>query len=224
MFNRTLFTLLILALALAACALAAAPVAPTLAPTQTAQPEPTAEVMPTTAELTTATEATPLTTVAPVATATSTAVVATPAWFGAALTDVRTGATFTLNDLRGKVVLVEMLAMWCPKCKTQQGEVKTLHAALGANPDLVTVGLDIDPNENATDLKAYIEHHQFDWLYAVAPREVAREIGVLYGDQFLNPPSTPILIIDRTGQAHPLAFGIKSAADLQTALEPFLQE
>jgi hypothetical protein len=32
-----------------------------------------------------------------------------------------------------------------------------------------------------------------------------------------------MLIIDRDGEAHPLPFGIKSAADLQAALEPFLQ-
>jgi hypothetical protein len=53
---------------------------------------------------------------------------------------------------------------------------------------------------------------------------VAREIAALYGDQFLNPPSTPMLIIDRRGQVHPLPFGIKSAADLRQALEPFLNE
>ncbi|MCK7526838.1 MAG: hypothetical protein MZV64_59190 [Ignavibacteriales bacterium] len=36
------------------------------------------------------------------------------------------------------------------------------------------------------------------------PADVSREIASLYGDQFLNPPSTPMLIIDRKGVAHPL--------------------
>ena len=62
----------------------------------------------------------------------------------------------------------------------------------------------------------------FDWVYAVAPPEVSRELGQLYGDQFLNPPATPMLIIDQHGEVHPLPFGIKSAGDLQEALEPFL--
>ena len=64
----------------------------------------------------------------------------------------------------------------------------------------------------------------FDWTYTVASQEVAREIGNLYGAQFLNPPSAPMLIIDRHGAAHPLPFGVKSAADLQKALEPFLND
>jgi hypothetical protein len=86
----------------------------------------------------------------------------------------------------------------------------------------VTVVLDIDPNEDAHNLRDYAAKHGFDWTYAVAPREVAREIGQLYGDQFLNPPSTPMLIIDRHGEVHLLPFGRKTAEELQLALEPFL--
>ena len=37
-----------------------------------------------------------------------------PAWYSASLTDVNTGQAFTINDCKGKVILVETLAMWCP--------------------------------------------------------------------------------------------------------------
>ena len=49
------------------------------------------------------------------------------------------------------------------------------------------------------------------------------EISALYGAQYLNPPSTPMLIIDKNGEVHTLPFGIKSAEDLQSALIPFLE-
>jgi len=149
---------------------------------------------------------------------------AVPAWFGAVLNNVRTGEDFTIKDFKEKVVLVETLAMWCPSCKRQQAQVKAIYEALGMDSDLIVIGLDIDPNENAEDLKAYSESNGFDWIYAIAPAEVAREIGMLYGDQFLNPPSTPLLIIDRQGMAHPLPFGIKSADDLMKYIDPFLKE
>jgi len=150
---------------------------------------------------------------------------ATPAWFTTPLTDVRTGAAFTVADFEGKVVLVETLAMWCPNCKRQQQEVQALHAALGEmGADLVSLGLDIDPNENAADLKAYTEANGFDWLYAVAPPAVSRTLSELYGDQFLNPPSTPMLVIDRHGQVHLLPFGIKDAETLKQVVTPFLNE
>lgn len=147
-----------------------------------------------------------------------------PAWFGVTLNNARTGENFTINDYQGKVVLVENLAMWCPNCKKQQMEVKALQEAMMGDmgKDLVLIGLDIDPNENAADLKTYTEMNGFDWIYAVAPADVAREIGQLYGEQFLNPTSTPILVIDRKGQVHPMPFGIKSADDLKMFIEPFL--
>jgi hypothetical protein len=145
-----------------------------------------------------------------------------PAWYGVELTNVTSGTTFKVADLQGKVVLVETLAVWCSNCLRQQREVQALHELLGPRDDYISLGLDIDPNETPDILKAHAEKHSFDWRYAVAPVEVAREIGQLYGDQFLNPPSTPMLIIDRQGQAHPLPFGIKSAQTLQETLGPYL--
>ena len=147
-----------------------------------------------------------------------------PAWFSVPLTDARTGQTFSINDFQGRVVLVETMAIWCSNCLRQQGEVKSLHEQLGARDDFISIGLDIDPNENNEALKRYVESKGFDWLYAVPPVDVSREIASLYGDQFLNPPSTPIVVIDRHGDAHPLPFGIKNAEDLMQAIQPFLDE
>lgn len=149
---------------------------------------------------------------------------ASPIWFNSVLTDVHTGETFNIQDFQGKVVLVETLAQWCTNCLQQQKQVLELHRQLGERDDFISLGLDIDPNEDAVTLKNYIERNGFTWRYAVSPIEVSREISQLYGDQFLNPPSTPMLIIDRTGEVHLLPFGIKSASELQSALEPFLQE
>ena len=147
-----------------------------------------------------------------------------PAWFSAPLLNVNDGQTFTLDEFKDKVILVETMAMWCSNCLRQQQQVAALHEQLGERDDFVSVAVDIDINENADRLKVYTADKGFDWVYTVAPVEVAREIGQLYGDQFLNPPSTPMLIIDRDGEVHPLPFGIKSAADLQVALESFLAD
>ena len=145
-----------------------------------------------------------------------------PDWFSAQLTNARTGETFTIAGFKGKVVLVETMAIWSSNCFKQQGQVQSLHNLLGERDDFVSLGVDIDPNENAAALQTYTDKNNFDWLYTVAPSDVSREIGQLYGDQFLNPPSTPMFIIDRQGQVHPLPFGIKSAESLLESLQPFL--
>lgn len=149
---------------------------------------------------------------------------AAPAWFQAELTNVNSGETFKISDFKGKVVLVETMAVWCPLCMRQQNHVRALHELLGERDDFVSLALDIDPNEDAEFLKAHAGNNGFDWHYAVAPPEVAREIGQLYGAQFLNPPSTPMLIIDRQGEVHLLPFGQKESTALQEALTPFLDE
>ncbi len=148
----------------------------------------------------------------------------TPAWFAVPLVDVRTGQPFTINDHQGKVVLVETLAMWCSLCFKQQTEVKLLHERLAGEDRFVSIGLDIDINEQAQDLKTYTENNQFDWQYAISPVEVAREISNLYGAQFLNPPSTPILVIDKDGEVHLMNFGIKTADELYDFIAPLLAQ
>ena len=149
---------------------------------------------------------------------------AMPAFFSVALTDVASGTNFTLADFKGKVLLLEPFAQWCPTCLAQQREVVRLRQMLGEREDFISVGLDIDPNEDAAMLQEYLIQHGFDWLYAVAPTEVAREIGELYGSQYLNPPSAPMLVIDRHGVVHPLDAGRKSAESLLEIVEPLLAE
>jgi hypothetical protein len=151
-------------------------------------------------------------------------VMESPAWYSVSLSDARTGQAFSIQSLKGKVVLVESMAVWCSKCLTQQGHVKALHETLGHRDDFVSIGLDIDPNEDIDQLKFFVESQGFDWLYAISPADVSREISDLYGTQFLNPPSTPIVVIDRHGGAHPMPFGIKSVNELLQFIQPFLDE
>jgi len=150
--------------------------------------------------------------------------VTTPEWFSMELTDVQTGKTFTINDYSGKVILLETMAMWCPNCLLQAGQVQRLHEALGNPEDLISISLDVDVNEDDASLKAYATEYGLDWHLAVAPLLVARALGNLYTAQYLNPPLSPMMIIDRKGNVHHLEYGLKDVETLQKALEPYLAE
>jgi thiol-disulfide isomerase/thioredoxin len=147
-----------------------------------------------------------------------------PLWYSTSLTDVSTGEVFTIEENLGKVILVETLATWCSNCYKQQAEVARFHDLLGERNDFISLGIDIDPNEDIPLLTGYVQKNGFDWLYVVASDEIIDEISLLYGPQFLNPPSTPMLIIDRKGFAHPLDFGIKSAEELLNNVLQYLEE
>lgn len=146
-----------------------------------------------------------------------------PEWFGMELADVQTGEAFTIDDFAGKVVLVETMAVWCPTCRRQGDEVKRLHELLGNPEDLVSISLDVDMGEDAATLQAYAERLGYEWHFAVAPLLVARALGNLYSAQYLNPPVSPMLIIDRHGSVLGLPFGsVKGAESLRGVVEPLL--
>jgi cytochrome oxidase Cu insertion factor (SCO1/SenC/PrrC family) len=159
----------------------------------------------------------------PVPQATATAASTTiPDWFEMELIDAQTGESFTIHDYAGKVVLVETMAIWCPNCIVQGNEVRKLHQALGNPEELISVSLDVDLNEDQASLKEYASGYGFDWHFAVAPILVARALGNLYSAEYLNPPLSPMLIIDREGSVVELEYGLKDVATLQKIVEPYL--
>ena len=116
------------------------------------------------------------------------------------------------------------MAEWCPTCLQQQREVARLHELLGGSSDLVSVSLDIDVHEDEASLKEYATALGYDWRFAVAPLEVARALGNLYSAEYLNPPFSPMLLIDRSGAAVSLPYGVKTAEYLRDTLDPYLAE
>ncbi len=147
----------------------------------------------------------------------SPAVVLTQPWATAELTDVTTGETFTLADLAGRPIILETMAIWCSSCFAQQGDVYEVLADIA--PDSVAyVVLDIDQSESAEALADYRERNGFSGRYVVASRDLARALVDEFGDQMLNPPVTPMVIIGADGTVTLTPFGKKSPDDLRTLL------
>lgn len=155
---------------------------------------------------------------------TNTAVSERPEWFDMELTDAQTGEVFTVNDYAGKVILLETMAMWCPNCIVQANEVRNLHELLGDPEDFISISLDVDLNEDQASLKEYAAGYGFDWHFVVAPLLVARALGNLYTAQYLNPPLSPMMIIDRDGNVYHLEYGLKEAETLQKIVAPYLAQ
>ena len=93
-----------------------------------------------------------------------------PLWFSQELKDINTGTLFKITDFQGKVILVETMAVWCPKCLTQQQEIAKLKTVLAAQDDFVSIGIDIDPNENEALLASHVKKYSFDWIFAIASK------------------------------------------------------
>ena len=129
------------------------------------------------------------------------------AWQKIALTNVRTGETFTLADFAGKTVFVEPMATWCTNCRRQLTNVSSARAEFGE--DVVFVALSVETNVSNDDLKAYTESTGFDWVFAVATPELLQELVALYGQTITTPPSSPHFIIRPDGSTTDLVTGIE---------------
>ncbi|CAN5557831.1 hypothetical protein BH23CHL6_BH23CHL6_07850 [soil metagenome] len=134
-------------------------------------------------------------------------------WRTAALRDVRTGENLVINDLAGRLVVIEPMAIWCTTCRAQQNEAREALANLDGH-EIVYVSLDVDPNETEPDLARYADERGYPWHFIVASREVARSLAATFGDQVLSPPSTPKIVVNPDGSAE-VSFGIKRAAELE---------
>jgi thiol-disulfide isomerase/thioredoxin len=144
-----------------------------------------------------------------------------PVWSTTPLQDVRTGESFRIADLAGKVVVIEPMAIWCTTCRTQQREAAAALARL-PRESVAYISLDVDPNERDADLANYANQQGFDWRFAIASRDVARSLVDSFGPQVLSPPSTPGIVVTPAGDVQPVSFGVKSADRLYAELRELL--
>jgi thiol-disulfide isomerase/thioredoxin len=141
-------------------------------------------------------------------------------WATAELVDVATDEAFTIAGLlaAGRPVIVETMAIWCTNCLAQQRRIE--EALERGEPGAAAyVVLTVDPAEDASKLARYRELNGFDGMYAVAGREVARALAADFGDQILNPPSTPVVVISPSGRVTLTGYGPKSVDDIAALVE-----
>jgi hypothetical protein len=139
-------------------------------------------------------------------------------WATAQLVDVSTGDTFRIADHAGKVIVIETMAIWCTNCRRQQGDVQAALGRLAAG-SVVYVVLDTEPSENGESLAAYRERNGFEGRYAIAGAQVARDLAAEFGDQVLNPPSTPMILVGVDGRVTLTDFGHKSPDEIVALAE-----
>jgi peroxiredoxin len=75
------------------------------------------------------------------------------------------GKQYSLNDLRGKVVLVNFWATWCPPCRAEMPSMEKLNQLLRGE-DFVMLAVNIEPNGRQT-VPRFLENssHSFPILF-----------------------------------------------------------
>ncbi len=138
---------------------------------------------------------------------------AVPAQVGALAPDFEAetleGGLFRLSDCRGKVVLLNIWATWCPPCVSEMPDIQALSEAYPE--DLVVIGVSVD--ENREDVETFIAENGYTYRFAMDPDYQIS--GVLYPTYYI--PNS--VFIDPKGIVVSIDVG---AADYNTLEARFL--
>ena len=135
--------------------------------------------------------------------------VTAPAW---SLKDVD-GKTVSSSDFKGKVVVLDFWATWCPPCKAEIPGFVALQKAYGEQ-GLVVVGVSLD-EEGAQVLKPFIKQHGINYPVVLGDAKTAQAFGGVR-----SIPTT--FIIGRDGRIAGQHVGFVSKADFEKAIKPLL--
>ena len=116
------------------------------------------------------------------------------------------GETFRLSDYRGKVVVLNFWATWCPPCRLEIPHFVDLYEAY-KDQGVVVVGVSLDRGGTAV-VQAFARQHGITYPVAMASGEVVRAFSRLQGIPTTRSGGGRISVDDGNIQAIPTTFVI----------------
>lgn len=138
----------------------------------------------------------------------------TAALFNAHLPN-ETGENQALSQYKGKVIVLNFWATWCPPCREEMPELSQLHAE-NQNNNLVVLGIAIDELAN---IQAFTKETPVTYPLLAAEEDGMSLASGLGNDKGVLPYT---VIIDSKGQVAKTYFGRISKPLLETTLKPLL--
>ncbi|HYG04469.1 MAG TPA: TlpA disulfide reductase family protein [Chryseosolibacter sp.] len=97
-----------------------------------------------------------------------------------------------MNELKGKVIFLNMWATWCGPCRVEMPSIQELYDSVGKSNEVVFVMLSIDRPETQNKIGKYISDKQFTFPVYQPASELPKQLHV---------PTIPTtFIIDKWGQ------------------------
>ena len=125
------------------------------------------------------------------------------------------GQKVDLDDLRGKVVLVNFWATWCPPCRLEMPGFESVFEDY-RNRGFTVVGLSADLTGEA-GVREFVRERGITYPVAMASEEVRRR----YGGVDMLPQS---FLLDRRGRVRKMVSGVFSESVLRRSVEELLTE
>ena len=129
--------------------------------------------------------------------------------------DLLGGGTTTLADLKGRVVLVNFWATWCPPCRAEMPGIESAYEAK-RDAGFAVVGVSMD-DKAPPQVAAWLREHGIAYPVALATPAVAAAFGGV-----ASLPTS--FLIDRRGRVRYTIQGMFAGVALRAAVDRLLAE
>jgi peroxiredoxin len=121
----------------------------------------------------------------------------------------------SLSDYRGRVVLVNLWATWCPPCQAEMPELQDFYTN-HQNEGFTLLG--IEDGDPTADVVSFVQEYGLNFSIWLDPNYLAAH----YAFRTVNLPSS--YVIDRNGVIRLEWMGAISEQNLEKYIEPLVQE
>jgi thiol-disulfide isomerase/thioredoxin len=125
------------------------------------------------------------------------------------------GNTVSLSDFRGRPVVIDFWATWCPPCVFQVPELNALWEAHREAGDLAVVGVAVDV-EGAEVVAPWASEQGVGYTILIGDEELARKFGVL--------GFPTLVLVDPEGAIDSLHVGLIEHAELEDLVAPLASQ
>lgn len=125
------------------------------------------------------------------------------------------GRTLRLSDHRGKVILVNFWATWCPPCRAEMPDLVELQRKYGKQ-GLQIIGITYPP-ENKARVRRFARRLKVNYPIALGTRELKA--------RFSSEETLPLtVVINRDGRVTDIISGILLRQEFDEKIKPLLQK
>jgi peroxiredoxin len=129
------------------------------------------------------------------------------------------GEKIHLADFRGKVVILDFWATWCPPCREGIPELNRLYAEY-RNRGLVVIGVSLDRGE-PEEVRRFLEQRGAEYVNAMGNEEMFQAYSSLPGLGKIQGIPTAF-VIDREGRLQKKFVGLTRKQTFEAVIKPLL--